>query len=145
MPSSRITRRTVRRWSASAPSVPRHDGKGPQLFAAPPRIYKDSEDWILNIIASAEPDGYLVRNAEHLRFFKGKRLRGDYSLNVANPFAAEFFHSREGPRKRHGVMRPERRAARRRSSPPRRQRGSRSRSTSTCRSFTWSTASFAHS
>jgi U32 family peptidase len=73
-----------------------HGGVGPQLFAAPPRIYKDSEDWILNIIASAEPDGYLVRNAEHIRAFKGKRLRGDYSLNVANPLAAEFFILEKG-------------------------------------------------
>jgi U32 family peptidase len=66
-------------------------GKGPMLFAAPPRIFKDSEKWILDIIASAEPDGILVRNAEHMRYFKGKRLRGDYSLNVANHLAAEFF------------------------------------------------------
>jgi putative protease len=68
-----------------------HQGKGPQLFAAPPRIYKDSEKWILDIIASAAPDGILVRNAEHLSAFKGMRLRGDYSLNVANPLAAEYF------------------------------------------------------
>jgi putative protease len=66
-------------------------GKGPQLFAAPPRIHKDSEKWILEIIASAEPDGILVRNAEHMSFFKGMRLRGDYSLNVANPLAADYF------------------------------------------------------
>ncbi len=71
-------------------------GKGPSLFAAPPRVYKDSEKWILDIIASAGADGYLARNAAHLRVFAGKRLRGDYSLNVANSLAAEFFVKEKG-------------------------------------------------
>ena len=73
-----------------------HGGKGPQLFAAPPRIFKDSEKWILDIIASAEPDGILARNAEHLRYFAGKRLRGDTSLNAANSLSAEFFVREKG-------------------------------------------------
>lgn len=73
-----------------------NDGKGPQLFAAPPRVHKDSEKWILDIIASAEPDGVLVRNAEHMRFFKGLRMRGDYSLNVANPLSADYFVRERG-------------------------------------------------
>jgi U32 family peptidase len=73
-----------------------HGGKGPNLFAAPPRIYKDGESWILDIIESANPDGYLARNAEHLRRFKGKRVRGDYTLNAANARAVEFFVREKG-------------------------------------------------
>jgi U32 family peptidase len=68
-----------------------HEGRGPQLFAAPPRIYKDGEERILDIIDSAQADGVLVRNAEHIRRYKGRRMRGDYSLNVSNPLAAEYF------------------------------------------------------
>jgi putative protease len=80
----------VRAWREA------HGGKGPSLFAAPPRVHKDSEKWILDIIASAGADGYLVRNAAHLRAFAGKRLRGDYSLNVANSLAAEFYVKEKG-------------------------------------------------
>jgi putative protease len=77
--------RRVRAWRDA------HGGVGPLLWAAPPRVFKDGEEWILNIIASAEPDGILVRCAEHMAHFKGRRLRGDSSLNVANQLAAEFF------------------------------------------------------
>jgi putative protease len=42
-------------------------------------------------VRSAEADGYLVRNYDHLAFFRGRALRGDYSLNVANPLAAVYF------------------------------------------------------
>ncbi len=70
--------------------------EGPLFWAAPPRVFKQGEDWILRIMAEAEPDGWLVRNAEHIRAFAGKRQRGDYSLNVANPLAAEFFIREKG-------------------------------------------------
>jgi len=73
-----------------------HDGKGPTFFAAPPRIYKDNEGWILDIVASANPDGYLARNAEHVRRFGGERMRGDYSLNAANSIAVEYFVREKG-------------------------------------------------
>ena len=66
-------------------------GPSPEAWVAPPRIFKPGEDWILRIVASATPDGFLVRNADHLRAFKGERLRGDFSLNVANPLAAEHW------------------------------------------------------
>src|SRR6185436_7269725 len=66
------------------------------IFVAPPRIFKTGEEWILKQVASAEADGYLVRNYDHLRFFKGSRLIGDFSLNVANELAAEYFMNRYG-------------------------------------------------
>ncbi|MBC8009839.1 MAG: U32 family peptidase, partial [Burkholderiales bacterium] len=70
----------------------------PAIWLAPPRVFKPGEDWILKIVLSAEPDGILARNHEHLRFFPAEaphlRLRGDFSLNVANPLAAEYYLSK---------------------------------------------------
>lgn len=63
----------------------------PTVWVAPPRIFKPGEEWILKIVRSSDPDGYLVRNAEHLRSFRGSRMRGDFSLNVANPLTAERY------------------------------------------------------
>lgn len=72
------------------------DGRRPEIFVAPPRISKPGEDWILRQVLESNADGYLVRNAEHLRFFAGHRRRGDFSLNVANPLTAEHFVVRHG-------------------------------------------------
>ena len=66
------------------------------IWVAPPRIFKPGEEWILKQVRSAEADGYLVRNHEHLRFFAADRKRGDFSLNVANPLTAEYFVTRYG-------------------------------------------------
>jgi len=63
----------------------------PTIWVAPPRIFKPGEEWILKQVRSSDADGYLVRNHEHLRFFKADRKRGDFSLNVANPLTAEYF------------------------------------------------------
>jgi putative protease len=63
------------------------------IWVAPPRIFKPGEEWILKQVLSCAADGYLVRNYEHLRAFAGERLRGDFSLNVANPLTAEYFIS----------------------------------------------------
>jgi putative protease len=72
--------------------------KPPAIWLAPPRIYKPTEEWILKQVHSAEPDGILARNHEHLRFFPAAaphlRLRGDFSLNVANPLTAEYYLTR---------------------------------------------------
>jgi putative protease len=67
-----------------------------RLFVAPPRITKPGEEWILRQVRAAEADGYLVRNYDQLRFFADCRRVGDYSLNVANPLAAEYFVERFG-------------------------------------------------
>ncbi len=68
------------------------------IWLAPPRVFKPTEDWILKQVLSAEPDGILARNHEHLRFFPAAaphlRLRGDFSLNVANPLSAEYYLSK---------------------------------------------------
>jgi U32 family peptidase len=67
-------------------------GKGSAaIYVAPPRVFKMGEDWILKQVKSCGADGYLVRNYDQLGFFAGERRVGDYSLNVANPLAAEFF------------------------------------------------------
>ena len=63
----------------------------PEIWVAPPRVFKPGEEWILKQVLSSNADGYLVRNPEHLRFFAGRRRRGDFSLNVANPLAADWF------------------------------------------------------
>ena len=67
-----------------------------EVWAVPPRVFKPGEEWILKIVESAGADGILARNAEHLRRFRGGRMRGDFSLNVANPLSAEWYRSRHG-------------------------------------------------
>jgi putative protease len=52
------------------------------------------EEWILDQVRSSNADGYLVRNYDHLRFFGDSRRVGDFSLNIANGLASEFFLER---------------------------------------------------
>lgn len=66
------------------------------IWVAPPRIFKPGEEWILQQVRSSEADGYLVRNHEHLSFFRPDRKRGDFSLNIANPWTAQYLLSRYG-------------------------------------------------
>jgi putative protease len=66
------------------------------VFVAPPRIFKPGEEWTLKQVRSCEADGYLVRNFDHLRYFANDRRVGDYSLNIANRLAAEYFKQRFG-------------------------------------------------
>ncbi|HVZ65216.1 MAG TPA: DUF3656 domain-containing protein [Lacunisphaera sp.] len=66
------------------------------LWVAPPRVFKPGEEWILKQVLSCEADGYLVRNYDHLQWFAGRRRRGDFSLNVANPLSAEYFINQHG-------------------------------------------------
>jgi U32 family peptidase len=68
----------------------------PELFVAPPRIFKMGEDWILKQVRSCDADGYLVRNYDHLQFFADDRKIGDFSLNVANSLTADYFKTRFG-------------------------------------------------
>jgi putative protease len=69
---------------------------GKTVWVAPPRIFKTGEEWILQQVRSANADGYLVRNYDHLSFFKDDRRRGDFSLNVANHWTAKYFRERFG-------------------------------------------------
>ena len=66
------------------------------IWVAPPRVFKPGEEWILKQVRSCEADGYLVRNHDHLAFFKGDRRRGDFSLNVANPLTADYLLHHHG-------------------------------------------------
>src|SRR5207249_1387224 len=65
-------------------------------FVAPPRIFKMGEERTLKQVRTCEPSGYLVRNYDHLRFFAGDRKIGDYSLNIANRLAADYFKNNFG-------------------------------------------------
>ncbi len=73
-----------------------HGVTRPTIWVAPPRIFKTGEEWILKQVRSSNADGYLVRNYDHLKFFADCRMRGDYSLNVANQFAADYFKNKFG-------------------------------------------------
>jgi putative protease len=68
----------------------------PSIWVAAPRVFKPGEDWIIKQVLSCEADGYLVRNYDHLQAFAGRRLRGDFSLNVANPWTADYFVNHHG-------------------------------------------------
>jgi putative protease len=70
-------------------------GRG-EIFVAPPRIFKPGEEWILRQVCSADPDGFLVRNYDHLKCLGGSRRVGDFSLNVANPLSAEYWIEERG-------------------------------------------------
>jgi U32 family peptidase len=63
-----------------------------QLFLATPRIQKPGEQGFFRLIENARPAGVLIRNLGAIAHFRGKGLclRGDFSLNVANPLAAAF-------------------------------------------------------
>jgi putative protease len=67
-----------------------------EIFVAPPRIFKTDEEWILKQVLSSNADGYLVRNYDHLKFFAKERKHGDYSLNIANSFSADYFKNKFG-------------------------------------------------
>ena len=71
-------------------------GRPLSVFLLPPRLFKTGEEWILDQVAAAQPDGLLLRAHEHLRRDWGPGIlrRGDFSLNVANPLAAEWFRER---------------------------------------------------
>ncbi len=67
-----------------------------ELFFAPPRVFKHGEEWILKqveqSVGKGRADGVLARNAAHIQAFAGKfRVRGDFSLNVANARTARWY------------------------------------------------------
>jgi putative protease len=66
------------------------------IFVAPPRIFKPGEEWTLEQVRSSHADGYLIRNHDHLQFFAADRRVGDFSLNVANHLAADYFKHQFG-------------------------------------------------
>ncbi len=68
-----------------------------QVVLATPRIQKAGEQGFFKQIEDAAADGVLVRNLGALDYFRASPLRkiGDFSLNVANPLAADTL-MREG-------------------------------------------------
>ncbi len=68
----------------------------PGIFVAPPRVFKTGDDWILKQVRSADADGFLVRNYDHLKYFADTRRIGDFSLNVANRITADYFKKHFG-------------------------------------------------
>ncbi len=66
------------------------------ILVAPPRIFKPGEDWILKQVRSCGADGWLIRNYDHLQYFAEGRRVGDFSLNVANRLAADYFKNQFG-------------------------------------------------
>ena len=89
---------TARGCAVSQPSTVNSDksraGPQPSIWVAPPRIFKSGEEWTLEQVRSCNADGYLVRNYDHLKFFANDRRIGDYSLNVANRLAADYFKNK---------------------------------------------------
>ena len=83
---------TFRAWKSSRAIGP----VDPTIWVAPPRVFKPGEEWILKQVLSSDADGYLVRNYDHLAAFSGHRLRGDFSLNVANPWSADLWVTQKG-------------------------------------------------
>jgi putative protease len=71
-------------------------GRLPEIFVAPPRIFKPGDEWILQQVRSSQADGYLVRNYDHLQSFAEARRVGDFSLNVANGLTADYFKNHWG-------------------------------------------------
>jgi putative protease len=67
------------------------------IWAAGPRITRPDEAWTLEPLLRAEPDGFLVRNADQLeRLTPVAPCAGDFSLNVANPLTAHWLLERWG-------------------------------------------------
>jgi U32 family peptidase len=52
------------------------------------------EDWMLKQVRSCDPDGFLIRNYDHLQFYSDSRCVGDYSFNVANALTADYFKNK---------------------------------------------------
>jgi putative protease len=80
----------------SIPSSTINSPSAPAIFVAPPRIFKTGEEWVLNLVRSANADGYLIRNYDHLKFFANDRRVGDYTLNIANRISADYFKDKFG-------------------------------------------------
>jgi putative protease len=93
-----VSRFRDKQSALSAAASAKAEIRNPQstIWVAPPRIFKPGEEWILKQVRSCEADGYLVRNYDHLKYFADCRRVGDFSLNVANGLAADYFKNRFG-------------------------------------------------
>ncbi len=80
----------IRRYHAAVRLVRSHGDA--QILLATPRIQKAGEQGFFKLIEGANPDGVLIRNLGALHYFHDCKLKkvGDFSLNVANPLAAQL-------------------------------------------------------
>ncbi len=62
------------------------------IALAPPQIFRPGESGILKNILGAEPDAILARSTAHLGLHP--TVVGDFSLNIANELAADWFLSK---------------------------------------------------
>ncbi len=76
-----------------AVALVRQSAHHPPLYVAPPRITKPGEQWILQQVRNCNADGYLVRNYDHLQFFREERCISDFSFNVANSLTADYLQT----------------------------------------------------
>ena len=83
---------SFRTWQAGLSA----NAQSTSIWVAAPRVFKPGEEWIIQQVLACAADGYLVRNYDHLKTFVGRRLRGDFSLNVANPLTADYFINHHG-------------------------------------------------
>lgn len=62
------------------------------IWLTGPKVTRPDEGWTLDPLVRANPDGFLVRNADQLeRLCEVAPCRGDFSLNVANPLSLLWF------------------------------------------------------
>ena len=83
----------IRRYSDAVKLV-RERGDA-AIFLATPRIQKAGEAGFFRLIENAAPDGVLIRNLGAIAHFQRSaalRKVGDFSLNIANPLSAKYFH-----------------------------------------------------
>ncbi|MDQ8207890.1 U32 family peptidase [Coraliomargarita sp. SDUM461003] len=81
---------------AQARAAEEADGRTRQIWVAPPRMFKSGEDFLIKQLLNCGADGFLARNHEHLTALADYRMRGDFSLNVANHLSAAYFIERWG-------------------------------------------------
>lgn len=74
-------------------AVEKAHAAGAEFWAQPARLFKQGDAGILRQVHECGADGFLARCHEHLRL-SNARLRGDFSLNVANHLTANYFLAR---------------------------------------------------
>ncbi len=111
-----------------------------RIFVAPPRIFKTGEEWILNLVRSCKCRRLSRPQLRPSEIFRQRPARGRFLAERRQPHFGGLFQKPIRPRTRDGELRSECSSNSKRCCAPRRRNGSRSRSTSTCRCFTWSIA-----
>jgi putative protease len=71
-----------------------------KILLATPRIHKPGETDVFELLASAKPDGVLVRNLAGMAFFRsvGLPIVADFSLNAVNDLTIRWLHDQGAER-----------------------------------------------